>query len=134
MKITQVKDFYKFSHEIYPYKNPRTVLKKLSFIDTYMDNPGGRRVFFVAHNDYQMHGVLAFSHQDTKHKWLLTTVSVLPTSYGNGISSALFEKLIERSIKNKKVVINTDYTEDGALYFKPHVDKIIEKIKMLFPY
>lgn len=123
--IARVKDFYKFSSEF--YKNPRIELKDLSYIDTYLDNPGGRREFLVVHDDFSIKGVLGFSHQDTKHKWLLTTVSVHPDHYGSGLSTLLFDSLIQRSIESKKAVINTEYTEEGLLYFKPNVKSIIDK-------
>lgn len=125
IKITHTKDFYEMSKEY--FDNPYDELQELPFSKTYLDNPGGSRMFFVAHNDEDILGVLSHSNQKTKHKTLLTVVSVSETYLGNNISGLLVEELMKWSENHNKIIVNTDYTEDGNAYLKEKIKNLQKK-------
>lgn len=125
IKITHTEDFFNFSKKY--YKNARSSLIDLDFINTYLDNPGGNRRFFVAHDDKNIMGVLSYSNQNTRHKTLLTALSVHPTYKNKRISEKLIDGLLKWSIKNKKFIINTEYTEEGALFLQKTINKKLKE-------
>lgn len=112
------------------YSNPRKDID-IDFINTLIDNPGNRRKFIVDIRDNEISGVISYSEKGL-NCYFLSFISTNKKFLNKKIATSLLNYFIQKTKSEKKLLVNSDYTEDGCNYIKHKINKIANEYKILF--
>lgn len=126
--IIETDNFYNLANNY--YSKPRKDLD-IEFINILIDNPGNRRKFIVKITNNQISGVIAYTEKG-KNSYFLSFIATNKKFLNQKIATNLLDYFIKKIKNEKKLLINSGYTDDGDVFIKHKINKIVNKYKILF--